>query len=263
MGSIYEFVVIPPSEAVSKSFVFLPEIGKFVSSSIWDNSFHIFRADPASVAHQASVRQKFSLLSTLTHAGGSLVLASWRDSSLTLWDLAEIRPQTPLYRRTPHLTSLVDVDASPRLGLIASLDKTRKCIFSWLETGLFVREFKVDGEDNLEKLALFTGGYCAVLGRTEGGSVIRVYGLNARTIGEAEFPEFAGESCKLEFETAVSALAVAFDGGKLRILRLPDLLVLTELQYREEIQALAFSVHANCLAVAGKTELALVHFDST
>jgi hypothetical protein len=263
MGSIYEFVVIPPSETVSKSFVFLSEVGKFVSSSIWDNSFHIFKADSTSVTHQASVRQKFSLLSTLTHAGGSLVLASWRDSSLTLWDLAETRPQSPLYRKTPHLTSLVDVDASPRFGLMASLDKTRKCILSWLENGLFLREFKVEGEDSLEKLTLFAGGYCAILGRTENGSVIRVFGLNARKIGDIGFPEAAREWCKLEFETALSALAIGFDGGKLRILRLPDLLILSELQCREETQALAFSAQANCLAVAGKTELYLVHFDST
>jgi hypothetical protein len=125
-----------------------------------------------------------------------------------------------------------------------------------------MRDFTVDGDDSLERVALFAGGYCAVVGRTEGGSVIRVFGLNARKIGEKEFPESAGECCKLEFDTAVSALAVAFDGAKLRILRLPDLLVLTELQCREAIQALAFSIDANCLAVAGKTEVSLVHFDA-
>jgi hypothetical protein len=260
MGSVADFASLPPAESAAKAFALLPDAARFIASSTWDNSFHVFKADGGPLAHLTSVRQRFSLLSAITPAGGALVLASWRDSSLTLWDLAEGRPQRPLYRKMPHIASLVDVDVSPQLGIIASLDKARKCILSRIDTGAFVREFVIEGEELLERVMVFAAGYCAVQASGAGGA-LRLFGINARKIAERRFTEEVVGWCRCEWECALSAAAIAFAGGAVRIVRMPDLEVVCEVRALEDAQALAFSPQGNCLAVAGKTEVALLSFE--
>jgi hypothetical protein len=106
LGSIVTFMALPEDGTVSpKPFAYLIGSGRFVAGLLWDGAFLVFqinqmRAPPA-----------------------SLVLAGWRDSSLALWNLGE-----PLYRKTRHLTAVVDVGASAHLRIVASLDKGRKCV---------------------------------------------------------------------------------------------------------------------------------------
>jgi hypothetical protein len=269
LGSLHEFLINSRDGDVipSKSFVFLLHIGRLVISSLWDNTFHVFKIDSNSVSHLMSVRQKFSLLSTLNPAGESLLLASWRDSSLTLWNLAEAKsPLRPLYRRTPYLTSVVDVEANCSLGLVASLDKTRKCIFSMLDTGTFTRTFDVKGNDSLEKLILFSSGYLAVLSElvlaNSATTTVRLYGVDTKLVCEREFDGLVAELCRVEFENALSGLAIAFKSGRLLMLRIPDLEMLFDLESQQQLNLITFSTQINALIIGTKTgELRIVSFD--
>jgi WD40 repeat protein len=256
IGSIAKFLTIPPDEPISKSFVVLDDIGKFVVSSLWDNSFHVFDIDYSFVTHSVSVRQKFSLLSTLNSAGDSFLLASWRDSSLTLWNLADGQVRKPLYRKAPHLTSVVDVHANAALGLIASLDKGRHCILSILNSGAFQRSFDIEGTDSLRRLMLFSGGYVAVLSQTEIGDAIvttvRIYGVNTRKIEEVTFEESVVEWCMAEFETFVSAVAITFLSKRVVILGIPDGQILSDWQFGEVAVNVTFSARMNCFILGMK-----------
>jgi hypothetical protein len=241
-------LVIPEHEPVAplRSFAFLGELAKFVSSSPWDSAFNIFKIEANSITPVASVRQKFSLLSTINCAGRSLLLASWRDSSLTLWNIADTKSALkPLYRKRPHLASLVDVEANPQLRLIASLDKNRKCILSMLDTGSFVRSFVVEGDDTLERIMLLSPGYLLVLSRVETAAsiktTIRAYGINTRKIAQAEFEHGVADWCRGEFETWMSTVAIAFRRGPFVILSVPSLTLACTLRPEEQIGLLAFS----------------------
>jgi hypothetical protein len=252
MGRIQEFLVQTDDVIPSKSFVFLWDIGRMVISSLWDNTFHVFKIDQTSVSHVVSVRQKFALVSTLTAAGGSSLLASWRDSSLTLWSLADSRPRS-LYRRTPHLTTVVDVDANASLRLVASLDKNRKCILSRLDTGGFIRSFDVPGSDSVEKVMLFSCGYLAV--RSElvmAGAVkttIRLYGVGTKLISEKEFDEVVVEWCLAEFANCEAGVVMALKSGRVLMLGVPDLAIVFEVKCEEEARLIAFSSHLNSFVV--------------
>jgi hypothetical protein len=239
MGSISQFLAQSPDEAIpSKSFAFFSSFGRFVSSSIWDNCFHVFKCDHTTITHNVSLRQKFALISTLNYAGETLLLTSWRDSSLTLWNLAS-RSHKPLYRTTPHLTSVVDVDVSVSLGLIASLDKGRKLIFSLLRTGKFVRSVQVEGSDVLQRIILFSAGYVAVL--SESGSetlrksAIRLYGLNTIQVGAIQFDELVVEWTRAEFGPGLTGVALAFKSGRISILQLPALSDWVTIQHPKKI----------------------------
>jgi hypothetical protein len=257
LGSISQFLSIPAEEGTvtAHSFAYFVNAGRLVSTSLWDGSFHVFRIDAGQLSHSVTVRQKFALLATLHFAGESLLLASWRDSSLTLWNLADARAaQQPLYRKTPHLAAVVDVDVNHGLRLIASLDKGRECILSMLDDGGFVRAFAVDGTDALQRVMLFAAGFVAVLGhgRAAGapGATVRACGIDGRAIARVDFAEVAVEWCRAEFETTLSALAVAFRGGRVVVFRAPDLAVLCDVRCTEEVRLLAFAVQLNCF-VAG------------
>ena len=213
LGSIEKFLIMPPgTTSLSKSFAFIPELNRLVTSSLFDNTFHVFRMSTNEVTHVESFRQKFSLLSMLNYAGGSYILASWRDSSLTLWDLSSRSPR-PLYRATPHLTSLVDVEVDAKLGLIASLDKDRNCMISMLMTGKLVRRFTIDGEDPLTKLLLFSTGTIAVLSAAElprRNTTVTIYSIDSAKLAEINFTEPIREWCKAEFGPGLCGIAVAF-----------------------------------------------------
>jgi hypothetical protein len=229
-----------------KSFAFLEEIGRFASSSPWDNSFNVFKIEANSIAPVASARQKFSLLSTIHWAGKSLLLSSWRDSSLTLWNVADTKSAlNPLYRKRLHVASLVDVEANPQLRLIASVDKNRKCILSMLDTGTFVRAFAIEGDDALARLLLFSAGYLLVLSKLESAAAVttkvRVYGINGRKIAEAAFESEIADWCRAEFDTWMSAVAIAFRKGPFVALAVPTLAVACTVHADEQIGVLAFS----------------------
>jgi WD40 repeat protein len=230
LGSIAPFLIIPASEEAtpSRSFAFLSECGRFVSSSLWDNSFHVFKLGSNSLIHKVSLRQKFSLLSTLNCAGGSLLLTSWRDSSLTLWNLADAKgANKPLYRKTPHLVSVVDVEVNVSLGLIASLDKARKCIFSVLQTGKFVRAFDVDGTDSLQRILLISSGFLAVLSESEldgmRKTTVRCFGLNTRNVKTVDIHEPVASWAKAELKSGINVIGIGFRNGNVVVLEVPQL----------------------------------------
>jgi WD40 repeat protein len=215
-----------------RAFLHFPEIGKFVAGTPLDCCFHVFKIDASSLSHSDSFRQPFSLLSTLNYGGGSLLLTSWRDSSLVLWDLS--RQDALVYRTTPHLKAIVDVESNPNLKLIASLDASRQCVLSYLHSGKFLRSFVVDGTDTLQKLALFSHGFVAILSEPEvtygQKSVIRLYGIDTRKLGDdLSFPEEVVEWAKLEYDCGLHVLAVAFRSRRFVLLRIPDLVVLYDM----------------------------------
>jgi hypothetical protein len=246
-------MTILPDQRIAKSFVL--NFGIFVIGSPWDNSFHVFAVDPSALTHIGSVRQKLSLLSTLNFAGKGLLLASWRDSSLTLWNLREMPMSRPLYRRAPHFTSVVDVDADASLGLIASLDKNRKCIFSLLGSGAFQRSFQIEGNDSLQRIMLFAAGYLLVLSQADGADAsarIRVYGVNGRKIDEILVPETVTELCPAQFATWVSVVAVGCASGRVILVTIPDCRPVADLRARDAVVSIAFSIQLNCFVVGSK-----------
>jgi hypothetical protein len=247
----------------------LGEPHRFISSSMVDDSFHVFKIDGSCIFHTSSVRQGSSLLATLTYAGPNTVLASWKDSSLTLWNLTEGRGCVQRYRQSPHLTSIVGVDTSPVLRLIASLDKNRRCILSFLRNGQFVRQFVVEGkssEESFIKLMLFGGGYIAVLSsvKTPAGvtTVVRLYGLNTKKLGEFSFPEAVADCCKFETELAVSAIALVFSGGRFVLLGIPDGKVKLDIPTDKKLGLLQFVPQfGGFLATSAENEFCFITLD--
>jgi hypothetical protein len=68
-----------------------------------EGGFHVFNVGATPIA---AVRRRFSAVIALSEAGGMLLLAAWRDSSLTMCDLSDAKSaQRPLYRKTPHRTA--------------------------------------------------------------------------------------------------------------------------------------------------------------
>ena len=240
LGSISKFLIMPPTERPmpSRSFALLGESKLFASSSLWDNSFHVFHVDQSNaVSHTASYRQKFSLIAGLAVAGESKLLTSWSDSSLTLWDLKDEESkaeQRPVYRINPHLTSLVDFDCDDDIGLIVSVDKSRKVIMSLLSTGQYVREYFVDLPDaktkeTLRKIMIFKFGYIVILsqmisahGQIE--TIVRTWTVNGIKVSEKVFPGECVEWCKCENDTyGCDLLCMGFADNLLVVCRMPML----------------------------------------
>jgi hypothetical protein len=242
IGSIHPYVT-NRAETDPRSFDLLPDVNRFVATSSWDNSFHVFKIDAGSIAHAHSIRQKFSFLSTLMSAGGSFLLTSWRDSSIRLSDLS-IKRTKYVYRIAPHLTSIVDIHASARARIIASLDKSRRCVLSMLYSGKYIRSFAVDGADVLEKVLLFSNGFVAVLSKVElpdvRKAIVRVFGIDARKLAQMEFDEKILEWTKAEFACALDALVLSFESKKCIILRIPDLSVLRTVEAEVQFMTLKF-----------------------
>jgi WD40 repeat protein len=239
---------------------------RFISSSTVDDTFHIFRVDGSSISHTLSVRHGSSLLATLTCAGPNALLTSWRDSSLTLWNLVESRACVQRYRQSPHLTSVVGVDLSPVLRLIASLDKNRRCVLSFLRNGQFTRQFIVEGkssEESFIKVMLLGGGYVVFLSsvKTAGGvtTVLRLYGINGRKIAEFSLPDALVDCCKFETELAVSAVALSFSGGRFVLLGMPDGRVMLDVQTDKKLGLLQFVPQfGGFLAASAENEICFI-----
>jgi hypothetical protein len=260
LGSIAPFMAVPEDGAVSpKRFAYLIGSGRFVASSLWDGAFHVFRIDQTSLAHSHSVRQRFALLATLSPAGGALLLAGWRDSSLALWNVAEPRAP-PLYRKTRHLAAVVDVVASADLRIVASLDQGRECVLSLIDSGEFVREFAVEGNDTLLRVMLFGAGFMAVLAEAADGAtvIVRLYGLNGRMIGRTEVAGGVVEWCGAEVESGPCAVAVALKSGVVTLLGVPDLRTVGEVSCSEKVVVLTFAVQMNGFVIG--TADGEVHF---
>jgi hypothetical protein len=258
LGSLDKYLNFAGEVQKSKSFAFLPDPHRFISGSVVDDTFHVFKVDSNSISHWASVRQGYALLSTIHCAGGALVLTSLKDSSLSLWNVSE-KPPSRIYRQTPHLTSIVDIDTCLTLGIIASLDKNRKCVFSALQTGQFVKQFEVEklaggGKDESpSQLLLFAAGYVAILSdiRTRGGATttLRLYGINTGKLGE--FPlDGVSDCCKAEFEGGLSALTLAFENGRFMLIAVPQFRVLMDVTIEKPIASVHFMPQYNGFLVA-------------
>jgi hypothetical protein len=250
IGAIARFM--HDGDAPAKSFAVLPEAARFVASSLFDDAFHIFRTD-AGLTHVASLRQRFSLLATVSAAGGPLLLTAWRDSSITLWNVVEA---AAVYRIMPHFTTVVDVDVDPELRLIASLDESRNCVLSTLTTGRFVRSFRIDGDERVEKITLFTSGFVAVAAVGEGPgvkTVLSVHGIDGKKTAQVAFEDEIGAWAKGEFESGLGCLAVGFRGRALMVMRVPDLALLTERTTAAPIVAVDFSVSLGAFVIADTT----------
>jgi WD40 repeat protein len=270
LGALDNYLSFTDESQKSRSFAFLPDPHRFISGSVVDDTFHVFKVESNSISHWASVRQPNALLSSLHCAGGTFILTSLKDSSLSLWNVGEKNPSR-IYRQTPHLTSIVDVDTSLTLGIIASLDKNRKCIFSTLHTGQFVKQFEVeklaDGgkDESLSKLLLFAAGYAAVLSdiRTREGATttLRLYGINTGKLGE--FPlEAVSDCCKAEFEGGLSALTLAFENGRFMLIAVPQFKVLMDVTIEKPIASVHFMPQWNGFLVATvDREICLINLD--
>jgi hypothetical protein len=145
---------------------------------------------------------------------------------------------------TPHLTSVIAMEANHDLRLIGSVDKSRKCILSMLYTGKFVRSFVVDGNDSIQKLKVFSNGSIVILAELElpNGmkTKIRLYGIDARKIAEVVFEEKVLKWLKAEYDCAFDCLVVSFVSGRLLFLRVPDFAVLLEAKTEMSIVTLTF-----------------------
>jgi hypothetical protein len=263
MASIYKFVY--ESEVPVKTFAFLPDISRFVSGSLFHNSFHAFRIDATSVTYLQSMRQA-SMLGTLNSAGASHIVTSWQDSSLTLWDLSS-PSQEPVYRVTPHLTTVVDVDTSVNLKVIGSLDRNRNCMLSWIATGRLLRSFIVDGADSVEKLLVFAAGFVAVLSvlelPTTKRTTIQLFGIDTRKVAEVVLEDEVVEWQKAEFESAVNCLVVAQKTRKLVVLELPTLAVVMQTETEVPVASIVFSRQVSALLVADrKGTVSMMRFGS-
>jgi hypothetical protein len=254
IGSIFKFLIGELGTS-SRSFAFFPELERFVSSSLCDSSFNIFKLESGSVSYGLSLSQKSSLLSTVNWAGPNHLLTSWHDSSLTLWDLRDLRPYVrPLYRVTPHLTTVVDAEVSAALRLTASVDKSRLCIFTNLFTGQFIRSFRIDGQDAIKKLLLIASGFLAVLSAAEaGGSAVRVFGLDTTEVTQKVFAEEIVEWTKAEFEGGVTCVGCAFRKGRFALLSLPKLTVEAEFSCEQEIVVVHFALSLNAFLVGDES----------
>jgi hypothetical protein len=128
------------------------------------------------------------------------------------------------------LAPIVDIEANAVCRIIASVDKSRKCVLSMLHTGKVVRAFAIDGDDILRRVTVFAAGYVAVLAERElpGGwkTVVRVFGMDGRKVAGVEFDGEAAEWGKGEYACALSCLAVAFESRDFVLLRMPGLQVI-------------------------------------
>ena len=242
IGSIDKFLIVPSNSSIltpSKSYVYLKTgnfSGYFVSSSVWDNSFHVFKVEQTSLTHVFSKRQKHSLIANVVSAGGTYLLTSWRDSSLTLWNLKLPDQTMPLYRVTPHLTSLVDIDANSTLRLIASLDKSRKLILSYLPTGRYIRGFDMKGNDKLNKLMLMSNGYIVVSSELDNSyrssikTIIIVFGINTNTLCEIENNGQLLIWCRAEFDSGFDGVGIILNGKIFAFLEIPTLKIIFQIQ---------------------------------
>jgi hypothetical protein len=119
-----------------------------------------------------------------------------------------------------------------------------------LDSGSFLRSFLVDGTDSLQKILLFSHGFIAILSSVElptsKKSVIRLYGLDARKLGnDLVFHDGVSTWCKLEFDCGLQCLAVAFTSNRLMFLRISDFSVMAEQTTLHPIIGLNFSSEDN------------------
>ena len=253
-GSLSKFLILGRNmSAPYKSFAYIPGLSRLVTSSLYDNTFNVFRLTSDTIIHMLSLRQKFSLLSTLNYAGGPYLLTSWRDSSLTLWDLSSNNLE-PVYRATPHASSLVDVEVSEKLTMIASLDKENNCILSMLMTGKFVRSFSINSPDPIQMILLFSSGFIGALAIAElprRESSIYCYGIDGEKMSDVHFDQRVKMWQKVEFACSLCGVAVAFEDGRFIFVTIPELKILVDITTSHIVRFIMFvKEHNTFLLVA-------------
>ena len=143
-----------------------------------------------------------------------------------------------------HLTSLVDIDANATLRLIASLDKSRKLILSYLPNGRYIRAFDIKGTDKLNKLMLMANGYIVIVSelqstdRSSIKTIIRVFCLNSNQISEIELTGQLHLWCRIELDSGFDGIALIMKDQQLIFLEIPTLKKLFETTLHRQIMAI-------------------------
>ena len=245
LGSVSKYLLISSKGNIpTKSLTLLKEPTRFITSSLWDNSFHVFKVEANTINHCYYQRQKYSLISGLCSAGGSYLLTSWRNSSLTLWNISQAdKMKQPLYRSTPHLTTLVDFDANQNLQMVASLDKNKQLVLSTLSTGRYIRAIDVDVPGIVQKVMLLDIGYIIVASsvQTPGSeTTIRIYNVNTKFLKEKKFNYTILHWCKVELINGFTGIGIVFDNGHFTFLEVASLDQLIDLDLYTKIISLIF-----------------------
>jgi hypothetical protein len=126
-------------------------------------------------------------------------------------------------------------------------------VLSLLTTGRFVRSFRIEGEGNVERILIFSSGFVAVAAAAESPgnrTVLSVHGIDGKKTAQMGFEDEVSAWTKVEFECGLSCLAVAFRGRALKIMRIPDLILLVERITPVSVIALDFSGTLGALVVA-------------
>ncbi|OHS97284.1 hypothetical protein TRFO_09568 [Tritrichomonas foetus] len=245
-GSITRYVIGTPNrnnqiEIQKKLFATVSDY--FISSSTWDNAFHVFKIEQG-LPHCYLQSQMHSLISSVINAGRNLLLTAWRDSSLSLWDIGSAGKEQ-IYRVTPHLTSIVDIDVDTTLQMFASLDKSRNLVLSYLLNGRFVRSFEIPGNDTLKKLTLISNGYIIIAssieenhyphGENTVSTIIRVFGLNSDLLGEFTIQdEEISQWGKAEFDNGYDGIGIVFQSGRFMFIEIPTMKIIFSTSIRGE-----------------------------
>jgi hypothetical protein len=259
LGSVRGFVGTRPKACALCGY-------RLATTSLLDDTVHVFEIGPRALMHSAVVRQRFAPIAALTHAGGTFLLAAARDSSLTLWDLEDTRQ--PLFRTSPHRAAVVDVDVAPELRLIASVDDSGNCALSLMPSGRLGRVFQVSAEGIVESVLIFTGGFVAVLASRESpsgkSSVVEVFGIDATRISGVRFDAEVCAWQKAEFTGAVECLVVALADRSFMVLEMPLLGVRGTVMTPETVVNIAVDGVRNAVIVAERDgAVAVFHFEES
>jgi hypothetical protein len=184
--------------------------------------FHVFALDQAGLTLQWTGRQRLLPVTALAAAGGSAVFATWGDASSTLWSL--VGRDNRVYRRVLHAAPIVAVSVSPALHLVATVDRTKRCVLSMLASGKTVRSFSVDVEPVMRAL-LVPEGFLAIAGGPNRGS-IRLYDLGGQSLAQMEFADAIED-----WAAGDEVIAVVRELGKVVLLSTPELAVIAELPW--------------------------------
>ena len=227
-SSLMKDIRYPSTAITSRSFCIFTDSNLFVISSMWDSAFHIYKFDQNSLNHVFSMNQNNSLILSLCALKNNMLLTSWRDSTLILWNLNDIGTNTePVYKISPHHDGLTLYDANDDLGLIISCDKTKNIVLSDLVSGQFIRTFHFQKKGVITNIVLFSSGYVAFATEKSKMDVnitkICIYSINSNYIGSYKVISKLKCWCKIEPKSGSQLLALAFENGKINIIRVSSI----------------------------------------